>query len=195
MAGASEPLAAGNDPVAVAVADVLARVDASPVTLGDGWLVCVDGPAGSGKTTLAEALRAAARRPTTVVHMDDLYEGWSGLAAAPERVRSCIVRPLADGRPATYRRYDWETGRWAEQHRIEPGGLLVLEGCGSGSASYADHVTVLAWVETSGRERLRRGIERDGAAMRERWLAWQRDEEALFARERTRQRADVVLGT
>ena len=44
-----------------------------------GRLVCVDGPAGSGKTTLGAAL--AERTGAQLIHSDDLMEGWRGLDA------------------------------------------------------------------------------------------------------------------
>ena len=52
---------------------------ARPATLGTGRLVCVDGPAGSGKTTLGAEL--AERTGAQLVHGDDLMEGWRGLDA------------------------------------------------------------------------------------------------------------------
>ena len=51
------------------------RVLADPPRCGTIRLVCIDGPAGSGKTTLAAALAAAVRRrgrSVEVVHLDDL---------------------------------------------------------------------------------------------------------------------------
>ena len=58
-----------------AVADEVAdRVMAAPPTLGDGRLVCVDGPAGSGKTTLAAAL-ADVVPGAHVIHCDELLHG------------------------------------------------------------------------------------------------------------------------
>src|SRR5690606_19498388 len=62
----------------VSVADLARRVRESVPALGDVRLVCVDGPAGSGKTTLAGRL-AEALDHAPVLHLDDLYEGWSGL--------------------------------------------------------------------------------------------------------------------
>src|SRR5690606_19861061 len=75
---------------------------------GEVTVVLVDGPAGSGKTTLAAALEAAAgERGTgcTVVHMDDLYAGWRGLREGGAAL-TALLRDLADGAPAGYRRYD-----------------------------------------------------------------------------------------
>jgi hypothetical protein len=36
-------------------------------------------------------------------------------------------------------------------------------------------------------------VARDGEHMRDQWLAWREQEEAMFARERTRDRADVIV--
>ena len=51
------------------------RVLAAPPTLGPGRLVCIDGPAGSGKTTLARAVEQAVQG-SRLVQCDDLLHGW-----------------------------------------------------------------------------------------------------------------------
>jgi hypothetical protein len=50
-------------------------------------------------------------------------------------------------------------------------------------------------VEAEREVRFTRGIDRDGEAYRPHWERWARQEEALFAADRTRDRADVVLDT
>lgn len=162
-----------------------------PPTLGGGRLVCVDGPAGSGKTTLAAAI-AELVPGARVVHMDDLYAGWSGLEDVDLQLVG-LLRPLGEGRAGTYQRYDWPTERFAESVVVAPGPMLVLEGVGSGAAEFADLVTVLVWVEAPHDVRMARGIERDGDAFAPHWEQWARDEARLFARERTRERADVIV--
>ena len=163
-------------------------------TLGAGRLICVDGPAGSGKTTLAEALRAGFdelnQRRARLVHMDDLYAGWSGLGQVDEQLDG-LLRPLAEGRSGEYRRYDWVEGRFAETVVVEPAPLLVLEGVGSGAARFAELQTVLVWVEAPYDLRMRRGLDRDGDAFAPYWEQWARDEAVLFERDQTRARADV----
>jgi hypothetical protein len=49
---------------------------------------------------------------------------------------------------------------------------------------------VLLWVEAPRDVRFARGIERDGEAYRPLWERWALQEDALFAVERTRERAD-----
>lgn len=172
---------------------VLDHVATRPATLGGGWLVCVDGPAGSGKTTLAGQLQAAAGG-AAVLHTDDLLEGWDGLASLADTLTG-VVRPLASGRPASWRRWDWLADAWAERHTIVPTRLLVVEGVGSWAPAFADLVTALVWVEADPESRLARGLERDGEQMRDRWLQWSRDEDRLHARLRTRAHADLVVDT
>ncbi len=172
---------------------VVSLLAARPATLGTGRLLCVDGPAGSGKTTLAAAVRDVVA-DATVVHMDDLYEGWDGLPEIDAQL-SGLLRPLAAGRPGSYRRYDWHAGAFAETRTVEPAPLLVLEGVGAGSAAVADLATVLVWVEAPHDERMRRGIERDGEAFAPRWEAWAAAEAEHFAQHRTRERADLLLTT
>lgn len=180
-----------SDPVVLA-REVLAHAEARPPTLGSGRLVCIDGPAGSGKTTLAAAV--SERSGALVVHLDDLYPGWDGMFSFAPHVQA-LLTPLASGDTGYYRRYDWADGEYRETHHVDPAPLLVLEGVGSGNRAWAGLVTTLAWVEAPRDERLRRGLTRDGEAMRERWLGWMRDEGVLFAEEHTHERADLVFGT
>lgn len=163
-----------------------------PPTLGEGRLLCIDGPAGSGKTTLAAQVFDAFPG-SRVVHLDDLYEGWSGLPRVGDQLAS-LLEPLAAGRPGRYRRFDWAADEYAETVVVDPVDLLVLEGVGAGSADPA-LVTALVWVEAPEQLRLARGLERDGAAMEDRWRQWQQDEAAHFAQHRTRARADLVVTT
>jgi uridine kinase len=167
-----------------------------PPTLGAGRLVCIDGPAGSGKTTLADAVAVASRHlvpSVRVLHMDDLYEGWAGLGDVATRVRDGIVAPLVRGLPGRYRRWDWLSSVWAEEHLVDPSSVLVIEGVGAGAPEYAEAIGTLVWVEAPPEQRLARGLERDGVAMRSHWEDWMTAEAAYLARRQTRERADVLV--
>ncbi|MER7604563.1 4-amino-4-deoxy-L-arabinose transferase [Nocardioides sp. NPDC127503] len=163
-----------------------------PATLGPGRLVCIDGPAGSGKTTLATAVADLTGAP--VIHMDDLFEGWDGLPGITDQLDS-ILLPLVEGATGSYRRYDWHRGEFAETVTVPPAPLLVIEGVGSGAAAYDDLRTALAWVDAPYESRMRRGIERDGDAFAPHWEAWAEAEAELFAREQTAARADIIVAT
>ena len=178
------------DDVEAVVALVRERAPAAGTTR----VVAVDGPSGSGKTTLAAEL-SAAFGGAPVVHMDDLYPGWDGLADAVPRLREWVLEPLASGAPARYRRYDWVENRYAEWHEVPACDVLVVEGVGSGALACAPHLTALVWVEAPRPLRLARGLERDGEAYRPHWERWAAQEDEYFLADGTRARADVRLHT
>ncbi|MGY1638826.1 uridine kinase [Geodermatophilus sp. SYSU D00742] len=175
-------------------AALAALVRTAAPRLGSTRLVCVDGPAGSGKTTLAAGL--AAELGATVVHMDDLYAGWT-LTGAFARLAAGVLRPLAAGRAGAYHRFDWTAGRFAaDPTPVPPGGVLVVEGCGSCPRAADPWTALRIWVEAPPEVRLARGLARDGTALEPEWRRWQVTEAAAFAAEGTRDRADVrVDGT
>lgn len=163
-----------------------------PATLGPGRLICIDGPAGSGKTTLATTLAEMTQAP--VVHMDDLYAGWDGLEAGIAQFHT-ILPPLASGAAGSYRRYDWHRGDYAEEVLVPPAPLLVIEGVGSGAAAYDDLRTALAWVDAPADQRKERGLGRDGDTFAPHWDAWAAAEAEHFATNGTQARADIVVMT
>ncbi len=191
----SEP--AGPTSVLQAAGVVLHHAMGASPTLGPGRLVCIDGPAGAGKTTLADAVVAAARRRVAsvgLVNLDDLYEGWAGLGAAlGPRIAREVLHPLAAGEPGRYRRWDWYADAWAEEHVVDPVALLVLEGVGAAATAYDDLVTTRVWVDAPRELRRRRGLERGGEGLAEHWDRWLDTEQALLAAEGTLGRADVVV--
>lgn len=128
------------------------------------------------------------------MHLDDLYPGWTGLFDVEPEVLG-VLGPLSEGRPGRYRRFDWAADAYRESHTLEPGALLVLEGVGAGNRAWRDLVTTLVWVEAPAEVCLERGLRRGGESVRDHWLAWTRDEQRLFAQERTRAHADLVLDT
>lgn len=171
--------------------ELVERVRTQPPRCGGVRLVCVDGPSGSGKTTLAGRLGAALSAP--VLHLDDVYPGWDGLADAVPLLHDQVVAPLAAGADAAYRRYDWDRGGYAERVHVGRPDVLVVEGVGSGARLIAGYAVLLVWVEAPREERFRRGIARDGEAYRPHWERWAAQEQTHFAAEGTRGRADVVV--
>lgn len=185
------------DPGAALTLGGLARdlLTAAP-RLGGTRLVCVDGPAGSGKTTFAAGLAAALGAAAEVVHMDDLYAGWT-LTGAVARLEAGVLRPLAEGRPGAYHRYDWAAGRFGPVPvPVTTAPVLVVEGCGSAPRRLDRWTTLRVWVEAPDGLRLARGLARDGEAMAAHWQRWLALEAVEFAAESTRARADLrVDGT
>lgn len=186
---------AGSVAAPTAAVVVAQRTVASRPRLGPVRLVCVDGPAGSGKTTFAATVRdelVGRGLVVGVLHLDDLYEGWTGLEGSLwPRLAAQVLEPLRRGRAGRYQRYDWVGGAFDGWVDVPVPQALVLEGCGSARRDVDALASVRVWVSASADLRLTRGLERDGEAAREHWLRWMDDEAAHFARERTADRADL----
>ncbi len=176
-----------------AVGAAARRVRAAVPRLGRTRLVCVDGPAGSGKTTWAGGLAAALGPGTTVLHMDDLYAGWTPTGAFA-RLAAGVLRPLAEGRPGAFHRFDWAAGHFERAATPVPvPEVLVVEGCGSCPRAADPWAVLRVWVEAPRALRLARGLARDGAEHEGHWRRWQEREPVLFAAEDTRARADLLV--
>src|SRR6201995_2703445 len=92
------------------LADLLAGTEPR---LAGTRLVALDGRSGSGKTWLAERLAGPIGAP--VIHLEDLYPGWDGLAATAEVLAGWVTGPLGRGEAARLRRVGWDTmsdGHW-----------------------------------------------------------------------------------
>ncbi|WP_227589932.1 (d)CMP kinase [Demequina pelophila] len=173
------------------VSEMIARVRASAPRLGRTRLVLVDGPAGSGKTTLGERLGAALG--AQVLHADDMYEGWDGLATLDRVLVDGVLEPLSRRRPGTFRRWDWLSSARAEEVRVPVADALVVEGVGVASRAAREHASLVVFVEAPWPLRRARGVERDGEAMAPEWDRWHGVEDAHLAAEGTRAAAHVLV--
>jgi len=184
-------------PAPLTIDTLLDHVQAAAPRLGRTRLISIDGPAGSGKSTLASniAARAEARGLRTfTVHMDDLYDGWTGAVRGFGLLRDHVLQRMGDGREGRYRRYDWYVGAYAELHVVPVTvELLIVEGVTSCDRDADRWQSLRLWIETSNETRLERGIARDGEALRDHWLEWMRWERDHFAEEATRSRAHVII--
>ena len=177
--------------------DLVTRILTGPARLGAVRLVVIDGPSGAGKTVLAErlvaALRAAGAR-VALVSTDDLLDGWSDTVTFWPRLERYVLEPLRSGRPGGYRPYDWAAGAFGSRFVPVPvPEILVVEGVSAARAASRAQATLSVFVTAPPEVCLERVLARDGDAIRDELLAWQRREAAFFAADGTRDRVDVVL--
>ena len=129
-------------------------------------VVTIDGYSGSGKSTLAAAL-ARLVNGWQVLHLDDWYPGWDGLAAGADIARR-IAADLRGGRASSYEAWDWENGTTGATICV-PLVPTIIEGCGAIEA-VAD---LAVWIADPGEdERRHRALARDGQTYAPHWQRW-----------------------
>jgi uridine kinase len=178
--------------------DALAEhVSRSPAQLRGSRVVCIDGRAGAGKTTLAAELADVLGPvgPVTTVHMDDLYEGWSGLPTVVDQLIDQVLDPWIAGEPGRLAAWDWHRSSRRGPVAVELTPVVLLEGVGSWSRRIGDAVSTLVWVECDEPTRRSRAVLRDPGVLDLRWDTWAADERLVHEREQTHNRADVVVDT
>lgn len=175
------------------VARIGAAVRGAQARAGRTRVVAIDGRSGAGKTRLAEALRAELGSP--VVSLDDLYGGWDGLERGIGLLVTEVLEPLAAGRAVRVPRYDWVAGSWAEPVPLTPPDVLIVEGAGAGARRAAAFESLVVWLESPPFVRKKRALARDGQTFAPYWDQWAAQEDAMLARDRTPERADLVLET
>ena len=129
-------------------------------------VVTIDGYSGSGKSTLAAAITRLVS-DWQVLHLDDWYPGWDGLAAGADIARR-IAADLRAGRASSYEAWDWENGTTGATIRV-PLAPTIIEGCGAIEAE-AD---LAVWIADPGEdERRSRALARDGQTYAPHWQRW-----------------------
>ncbi|BAL86981.1 hypothetical protein AMIS_17610 [Actinoplanes missouriensis 431] len=180
-----------SGPWDAAVDRVVGWARQQPPSAGDRRVIAVEGRSGSGKTTLARAVSERLGAP--LISMDDLYAGWDGLDRGVTALRDWVLRPLAEGRPASWRRWDWAAGEYAGHFAVPDGEWLVVEGVGAGGAVVRPYLCGVVWLESPAALRKRRALARDGETYAPHWSRWARHEDAFYAAEAVREHAALVI--
>ena len=159
-------------------------------------IIAIDGPAGAGKTTLADHLRAALslKYKTQTLHMDDFYNGWS----APfdhhfTDALSAICVAHQQAKPYSVARYDWHQGRYGTAEEIPAAELLILEGVGSSQKLLRQYLTAVIWIEIDPVQGFERVLTRDGESLSAPMKEWLIKQAQLFSENDSQNAADFVL--
>jgi uridine kinase len=157
-------------------------------------LIAVDGPAGSGKTTFANAL-AGHLSQSQVVHMDDIYNGWEDALtdSLALNLKSWIVDPFKNETQIKYPVFNWHSYRYQDEKTIASKISVILEGVGAGNDQILKELDFLIWIQadlTVGFERVR---TRDGEAVAQRLIAWREKEAEWFSQNQTKAQAHLLV--
>jgi pantothenate kinase len=160
-------------------------------------IVLIDGRAGSGKSTFAEALQQQLFRDgesaPRVIHMDNIFEGWDGLALGSDYMVRFILLPLARRETASWQDWSWVKNQRSSWREFSGGTPLIIEGCGSLNERSKEHADISIWLEAREEVRRERWIQRERHL--EKFDFWAAQELDFYAREKSQSLADLVLKT
>ena len=160
---------------------------------GECIVITIDGPAGSGKTTLAKDLESELNSVHTI-HMDDLYEGWSSTLTSQLTLKLLnILESVKNQGEVIYSPFDWGTKKIKPEIRISGPRYLIIEGVGSGQLAIRNSVSLALWIEVPDQMGLARVIERDGPAVAHYMPAFLVAQNIHFEKEGTKKSADYHL--
>jgi len=159
-------------------------------------IILIDGPAGSGKTTLATKLQGELN--CQVVHLDDIYDGWNNaLSQTLSDKLLALVDSFLKGESFDLEIYNWHESKFDSSISIMPAPHLIIEGVGAGQSAIRQLAATLYWVEADPGVALQRVLDRDESvpeieALMQRWRI---SEAKHFEAERTREFADFIITT
>jgi uridine kinase len=160
-------------------------------------IVLIDGKAGSGKSTFAESLQQQLFRDgesaPRVIHMDNIFEGWDGLALGSDYMVRFILKPLARRETASWQDWSWVKNQRSSWREFSGGTPLIVEGCGSLTERSKEHADISIWLEASEEVRRERWIQRERHL--EKFDFWAAQELDFYAREKSQSLADLVIKT
>jgi uridine kinase len=160
-------------------------------------IVLIDGRAGSGKSTFAEALQQQLFRDgesaPRVIHMDNIFEGWDGLALGSDYMVRFILQPLARRETASWQDWSWVKNQRSSWREFSGGTPLIVEGCGSLTERSKEHADIAIWLEASEEVRRERWIQRERHL--DKFDFWAAQELDFYAREKSQSLADLVIKT
>lgn len=160
-------------------------------------IILIDGRAGSGKSTFAEALQQQLFRDgesaPRVIHMDNIFEGWEGLALGSDYLVRLILQPLARRETASWQDWSWVKNQRSSWREFSGGTPLIIEGCGSLTERSKEHADISIWLEASEETRRKRWIQRERHL--EKFDFWAAQELDFYAREKSQSLADLVVKT
>lgn len=176
------------------LSDLVQNVNSSSKKCGQTKIVVIDGPAGSGKTTLAKSLSGLLEN-CPIIHMDEIYEGWEN-ALSPKTSQDLvewIINPLLEDKSIEYLKYDWHLEQRIEKVVINNFKVMIIEGVGASVSEISKHACLKLWIEVNEETGINRVLTRDGLQIQEQMKKWQSQESKFFIENNSKENSDIWI--
>jgi uridine kinase len=176
------------------LSELVDKVNESSKKCGQTKIIVIDGPAGSGKTTLAKSLSGLLEY-CPIIHMDEIYDGWEN-ALSPKTSQDLvewIINPLLESRSIEFVKYDWYLEKRIEKVVINLPKVLIIEGVGSSSFEISKHASLKLWIEVNKETGINRVLTRDGQQIQEQMKKWQSQESKFFIENNSKENSDIWI--
>ena len=176
------------------LSELVDKVNESSKKCGQTKIIVIDGPAGSGKTTLAKSLSGLLEN-CPIIHMDEIYDGWEN-ALSPKTSQDLvewIINPLLESRSIEFVKYDWYLEKRIEKVVINLPKVLIIEGVGSSSFEISKHASLKLWIEVNKETGINRVLTRDGLQIQEQMKQWQTQESKFFLENNSKEKSDIWI--
>jgi len=175
------------EPIVSAIAEI-SSLKVGPI------LIAIDGPAGSGKTSLANQLSIQLNSVTTI-HMDDLYNGWEDALTTTlnQHLEEWVINPLTQLQSVRYQKFNWSTNEYGPAVEVRDIELLILEGVGAAQELIRQKADLTIWIEVGPQIGLARVLNRDGDQLLPYMLKWQERESAHFLMDQTKENCQIFV--
>jgi uridine kinase len=176
------------------LSELVDKVNESSKKCGQTKIIVIDGPAGSGKTTLAKSLSGLLEN-CPIIHMDEIYDGWEN-ALSPKTSQDLvewIINPLLESRSIEFVKYDWYLEKRIEKVVINLPKVLIIEGVGSSSFEISKHASLKLWIEVNKETGINRVLTRDGQQIQEQMKKWQSQESKFFIENNSKENSDIWI--
>ncbi len=155
-------------------------------------IIAVDGPAGSGKTTFANALGKHLAN-SQVVNLDQIYNGWEDAltASLAKNLLNWLIEPFQKDEEISHPIFDWHKNQYSEARLLGKPNYLVIEGVGAGNKDVLALLDYLVWIEADLNIGLNRVKSRDGEKVAENMPRWREAEAKWFLAHQTKESANL----
>ena len=176
------------------LSELVDKVNESSKKCGQTKIIVINGPAGSGKTTLAKSLSGLLEN-CPIIHMDEIYDGWEN-ALSPKTSQDLvewIINPLLESRSIEFVKYDWYLEKRIEKVVINLPKVLIIEGVGSSSFEISKYASLKLWIEVTKETGINRVLTRDGQQIQEQMKKWQSQESKFFIENNSKENSDIWI--